>query len=116
MGSFSNTEVDLAPAEVYRRMQEEDLVLIDVRESYEWEAGHVPGSRHVEIERAASSAPSIPDDRQVAFLCLGGVRSAMVAHGFRAIGIDAWSVVGGFAAWVDAGLPIEPADGRVAPH
>jgi rhodanese-related sulfurtransferase len=104
--------MDLHPAEVHRRMREEDLVLIDVREDYEWDAGRVPGSRHIELTRIAAEPASVPSDRSVAFICLMGARSAMVAHSLKRAGYDAYNVAGGFAAWFDAGLPTEP-DGAV---
>ena len=47
-------------------------------------------------------AREIPRDRPVAFICLGGVRSGLVAQGFRAVGYDAYNVRGGFAAVVRA--------------
>lgn len=76
----------------------------------------MPGARHLEIERVASQASSVPRDRPVAFLCRGGVRAGMVATAFRAIGYDAYNVRGGFTAWHAAGLPVEPQGGTVAPH
>jgi rhodanese-related sulfurtransferase len=38
----------------------------------------------------------------------------MAADAFRVAGYDAYNMAGGLEAWVDSGLPIEPADGRVA--
>ncbi len=113
---FADPAVDLEPHLVAERLAAGAAEVIDVREAYEWEAGHVPGSRHVEIERVASAAPTIPRDRPVAFLCRGGVRAGMVATAFRAAGYDAFNVRGGLTAWVTAGLPLEPHDGHVAPH
>lgn len=97
-------------------MAEENLLLIDVREDYEWDAGRVPGSRHIPVASVASEASSIPQDRSVAFICLGGVRSAMVTRAFRDAGYAAFNVAGGFAEWFGQGLPTEPDDARVAPH
>jgi rhodanese-related sulfurtransferase len=108
--------MDLHPAEVHRRMTEEQMVLIDVREDYEWQAGHVPGSRHVELSQMGSDAATVPSDRPVAFICLMGARSGLVAASFRRAGYDAYNVSGGFAAWFDAGLPTEPEGAFVADH
>ncbi|MBA3350403.1 MAG: rhodanese-like domain-containing protein [Actinobacteria bacterium] len=116
MNQFAGTGADLTPAEAARRMAEEDLLLIDVREEYEWDAGRVPGARHIPIEDVASKAASIPTDRQVAFICLAGVRSAMVTRAFRDAGYNAFNVAGGFAEWFDQGLPTEPENAEVAPH
>jgi rhodanese-related sulfurtransferase len=68
------------------------------------------------MERVASEAGEIPRDQPVGFICLGGVRSGMVTHAFRAAGYDAYNVKGGFAAWVALGLPVEPEGGVAAPH
>ncbi len=116
MNAFSDQELDLDPTDVARRHAAGEIILVDVREPYEWEAGHVPGSSHIEMERVASMAREIPRDRPVAFICLGGVRSGMVTQGFRAIGYDAYNVRGGFATWCALGLPVEPEGGIAAPH
>ena len=116
MNVFSDSEIDLSPELVARRLQLGELVLVDVREGYEWDAGRVPGSHHIEIEYVASRAPQIPRDQAVAFMCLGGIRSAMVARAFRAAGYEAYNVAGGFREWVAAGLPVEPEGFTIAPH
>jgi rhodanese-related sulfurtransferase len=108
--------IDITPAEASRRMAAEDLTLIDVREPYEWEAGHVPGSSHVEMAALGERLGEIPDDRPVAFLCLGGGRSGLVASTLKERGYDAYNVEGGFRAWFEAGLPTEPDNATVAPH
>jgi hydroxyacylglutathione hydrolase/adenylyltransferase/sulfurtransferase len=116
MSVFADASVDISPAEASRRLEAGELVLVDIREQYEWDAGRVPGSRHVEIERVASRAPLLPRDRPVAFLCRGGIRAGMVAQAFRAVGYDAYNVEGGFTAWHEQGLPTEPEGAVVAPH
>jgi hydroxyacylglutathione hydrolase/adenylyltransferase/sulfurtransferase len=116
MSEFADASVDITPAEASRRMQAGDLLLVDIREQYEWDAGRVPGARHIEIERVASQAPSISRDEPVAFVCRGGVRAGMVAQAFRAIGYDAYNVLGGMTAWHEQGLPMEPEGAVVAPH
>jgi hydroxyacylglutathione hydrolase/adenylyltransferase/sulfurtransferase len=40
----------------------------------------------------------------------------MAADAFRRAGFDAYSLAGGLLAWERQGLPLEPADGRVASH
>jgi rhodanese-related sulfurtransferase len=116
MNAFTDQGMDLDPVDVARRHAAGELIIVDVREPYEWEAGRVPGSSHVQMERVAAMAPEIPQDRPVAFLCLAGVRAGMVAQGFRAVGYDAYNVRGGFAAWCALGLPVEPEGGFPAPH
>lgn len=113
---FADPSRDLEPAEALRRQAAGELQIVDIREQYEWDLSRAPGTRHIEIERLASRAPTIDRTRPVAFLCLGGVRAGMVAHAFRAIGFDAYNIAGGFRAWHAQGLPMEPDGSAVADH
>ena len=113
---FRADDIDVTPADVRRRHSTGEIELIDVREPYEREAGHIAGSRHIEMERLASNADSLPRDRPVVFYCRLGARSGLAANAFRRAGFDAYSMVGGIQAWHDAGHPLAPEDGRVADH
>jgi rhodanese-related sulfurtransferase len=108
--------MDLAPERVADLVRTGEVELIDVREPYEREAGRIEGSRHIELERLASAAETIPRDRPVVFQCRLGARSGLAARAFRSAGYDAYNLRGGILAWVDAGLPIAPTGGYVADH
>lgn len=91
-----------------------DVEVVDVRRDYEYEAGHIPGARHVEMNDLTANAESLPKDRPVVFYCRSGNRSGMAAEAFGQAGFDAHNVAGGIMAWVDLENPLEPADGTVA--
>jgi rhodanese-related sulfurtransferase len=91
-----------------------DAQLIDVREGYEHEAGHIPGSRNIEVTELTAAASELDQSKPVVFYCRSGDRSTMPAEAFRASGWDAYTLDGGLAAWAEAGQPIEPEDGEVA--
>jgi rhodanese-related sulfurtransferase len=93
-----------------------EIELVDVREQYEWDAGRIPGARHVELERLAGRAEELPRDRPIVFQCRLGARSAMAAQAFRASGWEAYNLTGGILDWASRGLPLEPDGGRVADH
>ncbi len=114
--AFADPALDLMPDDVRDRLAAGTIVLVDVREQHEWDAGRVPGAVHHEIERIASRAPLLDAAVPVAFMCRGGVRAGMVATAFRAIGYDAYNVRGGFTHWHAEGLPTEPAGAVVAEH
>jgi rhodanese-related sulfurtransferase len=109
-------EVDVAPEWVRDRHEAGDIQLIDVREDYEYEAGRVPGARHIGLQLVAAEADTIDRDKPVVFYCRVGSRSTMAADAFRRAGYDAYSMDGGLLAWEERGLPLEPGDGQVAPH
>jgi rhodanese-related sulfurtransferase len=97
-------------------VEEGNAQLIDVREPYEYEAGHIAEVRHIELERLAGQAEEIDKDRPVIFQCRLGRRSAMATEAFLASGYDAYNMAGGIKAWAESGLPLEPEDGYVADH
>jgi hydroxyacylglutathione hydrolase/adenylyltransferase/sulfurtransferase len=90
-----------------------EVQLVDTREGYEVEAGHIPGSRHVELNEVGAAADSFDRERPLVFYCRSGDRSSMPAEAFREAGFDAYNLAGGILAWQEAGQPIEPEDGAV---
>lgn len=93
----------------------EGAQLVDVREPQEREAGRIPGdTAHIELNDLTAQAGSLDRERPLVFYCRTGSRSAMAAQAFAAAGFDAHNLEGGLKAWVADGLPLEPADGRVA--
>jgi rhodanese-related sulfurtransferase len=91
-----------------------DAQLIDVREDYEHEAGHIPGSRRIDVAELTAAAAELDQSKPVVFYCRSGDRSTMPAEAFRASGWEAYTLDGGLAAWVEAGQPLEPEDGEVS--
>src|SRR3954470_14019593 len=110
-------EIEIAPAQVAERMQQDGgLQLVDVREPREREAGHIAGSRHIELTRLSGEAASLSADGPVVFYCRVGSRSLMAAQAFRASGYEAYSMAGGLLRWSQEGHPLAPEGGRVADH
>ena len=81
-------------------------VVIDVREPYEYAAGHVPGARLVPLSTLGSQATRLPRDVPVYVICASGNRSLAAADFLVRAGVDAWSVAGGTGAWVRANGPV----------
>ncbi|HVL94412.1 MAG TPA: rhodanese-like domain-containing protein [Solirubrobacteraceae bacterium] len=113
---FRDENIEVDPERADELIRAGEVQLVDVREPYEVEAGRIPGSRHVEMERLASQAETIDRETPVLFYCRLGARSGMAANAFRRAGFEAYSLTGGIDAWHGRGLPIEPEDGHVADH
>jgi rhodanese-related sulfurtransferase len=105
---------DFTPREVAVLHERGEIELIDVREPEEWDAGRIAGSRHVQLTELSAQADSLPRDRPIVFVCRSGSRSAMATQAFAGAGFDAHNMSGGLLEWKAGGLPLEPADGRVA--
>ncbi len=108
------TETEIPPERATDLIEAGEAEVIDVRRHYEWEAGRIEGAREIELNDLTGEAESISKERPVIFYCRSGNRSALAAAAFRQAGWDAYNLAGGLQAWVDQGLPLDPADGEVA--
>ena len=101
-------EVD--PSEVRAHLNN-GLVLVDVRESEEWDAGHIPGARHVPRSYLESRIEGAAPDRsqRVVLYCASGNRSALAAHTLKEMmGYEhVASMTGGITLWKDRGYDVE---------
>lgn len=80
--------------------------LLDVRQADEWQRGHLPGARHVELGSLMDSAPLDPRG-PLTIYCGHGERAMTAASLLERRGRQHLAVVeGGFEAWVDAGRPV----------
>jgi rhodanese-related sulfurtransferase len=112
-----SAEIDVDPAQVAEWLAEDPaLQVIDVREVYEREAGHIADTRHIELVKLTSAADTVERERPVVFYCRVGARSQMAAQAFRASGYEAYSMTGGLRRWADEGRPLSPEGGQVADH
>ena len=109
------SEIEIDPRRA-AELAAQGATVIDVREGYEREAGHIEGSVHIELAQIAASASEIDRDRPVVFYCRVGSRSLMAAQAFRAAGFQAHSMSGGLVRWAQEGRPLAPEGGHVAEH
>jgi rhodanese-related sulfurtransferase len=115
--AVDSSQIDLHPEQLADwRAREPDLQVIDVREPYEREAGHIEGSRHIELVNLSEEASTIDRGAPVVFYCRVGARSEMAAQAFRTAGYEAYSMRGGLVRWVGEGRALSPEDGHVADH
>jgi rhodanese-related sulfurtransferase len=109
--------VDVDPAQLAAwRGREPDLQVVDVRETCERDAGHIEGSRHIELTQLPARAQELARERPVVFYCRVGSRSEMAAQAFRAAGFRAHSMRGGLVRWAQEQRPLMPEGGHVADH
>lgn len=99
------TTIDVAT--LHEAMNDE-VTLIDVREPYEYDGGHVPGALSMPLGQVAALAAELPKDQPLYVICRSGNRSlqaseALVEAGFQ----DVRNVDGGMIAWQAAGYAVE---------
>jgi rhodanese-related sulfurtransferase len=84
----------------------EGLLVLDVREDEEWEAGHVEGSVHIPLMELGARYAELPQAEQTLVVCRVGSRSAYAAAFLIQQGVDAVNLDGGLVAWHAAGRPL----------
>jgi hydroxyacylglutathione hydrolase len=72
-----------------------ELLVVDVRDEDEWNAGHVAESIHLPLAQLREGTGRIPRDRRLAVACAVGGRAAFAASWLRRLGHDALRVSGG---------------------
>lgn len=99
---------EVSPAHAKAEADRGDALLVDVRETEEWESARVPGAKHlsrgvieVEIEHAIADM-----GQSIICYCGAGGRSALAVESLQKMGYkNVRSLAGGFKAWQQAGLP-----------
>ena len=103
--------------EVRRRITtgDRDLVILDIRERDAYDAGHIPGARHLargQLELRVDHELPDPTAR-ILTCCEFGKISTLAAATLRTMGFNrAVALDGGLKAWREAGYPLETAAPR----
>lgn len=90
------------------KVQQNDLLVVDVRGLSEWEEGHIPQAHHFMLGYLPDRMKELPTDKPILVQCRSGARSAIGASLLQANGItNVMNLVGGYQSWAATGLPIE---------
>jgi glyoxylase-like metal-dependent hydrolase (beta-lactamase superfamily II) len=122
---MSNTDFD--PESVARRVYEDeadDVFVLDVRNEEDYEEWQIEESRNVPIydelldydySSLEDRLDDLPEDEEIAVVCVGGITSARAAEFLREHGFDAESIEDGMNGWgrVHRQHEVEGGDGVV---
>lgn len=91
--------------ELRARIEEGDSPrLIDVREDWEFEAGHIQGSELLPMSRFKDGYNDLPKDQELIMVCESGARSGRAAQFLSGQGYaNVHNLVGGMSAWRRSG-------------
>lgn len=94
---------EIEPTQLAQRIASgEKLEIIDVREPYEWQIGHIPGARLVPLGTIAEEIPRLDKKRTIILYCKVGARSLHAAQQLaRAGASDVRNLAGGIVRWID---------------
>ncbi len=105
----SSAAIDLSPAEFQARAQESGVVLLDVRTSGEFAAGHIDGALNIDVEGMTfeGEIKSLDPSKTYAIYCQSGRRSRIAAETMTEAGFTKlYNLDQGIGSWISAGLPV----------
>ncbi|NOX63482.1 MAG: rhodanese-like domain-containing protein [Chloroflexi bacterium] len=98
----------LTPQQVNEIRNHPNVVLIDVREPWEYNEGHIPGVTLIPLGTLPNRINEIPKDKTVIMTCRSGNRSGQAYRFLREQGFDnVHNMEGGILAWEKLGYEIE---------
>ena len=101
------TVIDLHRDDIKHGLDNDEILLIDVREPHEFAAGHIPGSVSMPLSTFDPNAIPREPGKRVVFSCAAGVRSVRAIEIAQAFGHDIREHYrGGFKDWAMAGEEI----------
>ncbi|MCQ3938108.1 MAG: MBL fold metallo-hydrolase [Chloroflexi bacterium] len=101
--------VETIPSMDARELRERlnEVMLVDVRQRAEWDAGHIPGAIHFEGGRIAWEDLPFPHDKPLAIQCASGNRSMSAISVLRRRGYrNVIQVEGGITKWKMRGFEV----------
>ena len=96
---------EILPDQLQTRLQNgDDLIVVDMRQGWEYHAGHIPGALHMFIQEIPYRMNELPKDIDVVFQCWHGNTSLdasafLIQNGWSPDRVS--SLSGGMAGWVN---------------
>lgn len=99
----------ISAPEAKRLIDEEGARLVDVREQYEWDEMHVPGSELKPLSEYEGDPTALAAAPRTIFICATGNRSQTAAAIYEQAwpGEESFNLDGGIVNWAARGLPVE---------
>ncbi|MBX3665219.1 MAG: rhodanese-like domain-containing protein [Burkholderiales bacterium] len=101
---------EVSAHEAVQLINRRDALVVDVRDTGEFEAGHVAGARHVPEKQLVERLRELEKfkTRPIIVTCRSGTRSDVAVQVLRRNGFgEAMNLRGGIGAWEQAGMPLE---------
>lgn len=96
--------------EAVQLINRRDALVLDVRESGEYAAGHLPNAKHIPASALAARLKDLEKfkGRPIVVTCASGARSTLTCGTLKKQGFEeVFALRGGIAAWEQAGMPVE---------
>jgi len=100
---------ELKTGEAVELMNRQEPLVLDVRETDEYQTGHIQGAVHIPVDELEGRIDELQASRErpILIYCRAGQRSAQAAAVLKRQGFSQmYKLDGGFMAWQAAHLPV----------
>jgi rhodanese-related sulfurtransferase len=99
------TNIDVKTVDQLR--ERDDVFVLDVREDWEYAAGHIPGTVLIPLGQLSGRLSELPTDKTIVAVCRSGNRSDQATALLKQRGFTVHNMQGGMLAWEQARLTVE---------
>ncbi|BAQ59857.1 rhodanese domain protein [Geminocystis sp. NIES-3708] len=95
--------------EAQKAIAEKDVIILDVRETDEYESGHLADTLHLSLGEVKEQIHNVIKDKSTKIICYcgGGNRSALATDTLNQLGYEnVVSLMGGITAWENSGKEV----------
>lgn len=91
---------EIMPEQLEARLQQgEKLQIIDVREEYEWNEGHIAEAKLIPLGTLPNRLEELDKETPIVMVCRSGARSWSATEFVQRYGFRAENMAGGMLAW-----------------
>jgi hydroxyacylglutathione hydrolase len=106
-GLRSESYESRGPEQLQSKIENGEVLLLDVRSETEFQSGHIPGAQHQFLGTLLRELDQIDRSKSVVAQCQSGARSAIATSLLQRSGLDVTNMKGGYSAWVKAGFLVQ---------
>lgn len=94
----------MIPEVINKQVANNEIVLLDVRDDSEWDAGHIAGAKHLALNNINSeTTKELPKDIPIYTYCRAGVRAGEAELKLQTLGFSKAENIGGIIHWQERG-------------
>lgn len=80
-------------------MKDSNYMIIDVREAFEFQRGHIPGAKLIPLSQVPARLNELDKSKNIIVVCASGGRSTSAASYLGKEGYNVMNMMGGMMAW-----------------
>ena len=90
---------NISMQDFYEKYNNEELMILDVRENHEYEAGHIPSAKNFTLSTLGIEFTRLDKNKKYYVICQAGGRSAKAYDFLEAQGFDVTNIESGMNNW-----------------